>query len=91
MAWAANPKSSSPIIWVDRSLGFDTPSDPFYSTLLNDESIVESMMPEGEPWEDHQHHSHLQDYEEDNLIELYHPSKKTLFLNSFPINAIKSE
>ena len=48
-------------------------------------------MPEGEPWEDHHHHSHLQDYEEDNIIELHHPSIKILFLNSFPINVINSE
>ena len=91
MAWETNRKSSSSIIWVDHSLDFGTPSDPFSSTLLTDESIVESMMPEGEPWEYHHHHSHLQDYKEDNLIELYHPSIKTSFLNSFPINAIDSE
>ena len=91
MAWVVNPKSSSPVVWVDRSLDFDTPSDPFSSTFLTDENIVESMMSEGEPWEDHHHRSHLQDYEEDNLSELYHPSIKTLFLNSFPINAIESK
>ena len=52
---------------------------------------MKSMMPEGEPWEDHHHHSHLHDYEEDNLIELYHPSIKTFFSNSFTINAIDFE
>ena len=35
--------------------------------------------------------SHLPDYEEKNLIELYHPSIKTLFSNSLLINAIDSE
>ena len=62
MAWAANLKSSSLVIWVDHSLDFGTPSDPFSSTFLTYENIVESMMPEGEPWEDHHHRSHLQDY-----------------------------
>ena len=48
-------------------------------------------MSEGEPWEDYHHCSHLPDYEENNLSELYHPSIKTLFSNSFPINAIEFE
>ena len=48
-------------------------------------------MPEGKPCEDHHHRSHLQDYEEDNIIELYHPSIKTFFSNSLPINAIEFE
>ena len=48
-------------------------------------------MAEGEPWEYYHHSSHLPDYEENNLSELYHPSIKTFFSNSFPINAINSE
>ena len=75
---------------VDHSIDFGTPYDPFSSTFLTDENIVESTMQEGEPWEDHHHRSHLQDYEEDNLIELYHPSIISLFSNYFPINAIES-
>ena len=63
MAWVANPKSSSPVVWVDHSLDFGTPSDPFSSTFLTDENILETMMLEGEPWEDHHHRSHLPDYE----------------------------
>ena len=91
MAWETNPKTSSSIVWVNHSLDFGTPSNPFSSTFLTDESIVESMMPEGEPWEDHHHRSDLQDFEEDNLIEPYHPSIKTFFSNYFLINANDSE
>ena len=39
----------------------------------------------------HHHRSHLQDYEEDNLSELYHPSIKNFLSNYFPINAIDFE
>ena len=60
--WAANFKSLSPVVWVDCSLDFGTPSDPFSSTFLTDENILETMMSEGEPWEDYHHHSHLPDY-----------------------------
>ena len=87
----ANLKSSLSVIWVDCLLDFGTPSDPFSSTFLTDESIVESMMLEGEPWEYHHHRSNLQDYEEDNLLELYYPSIKNFFSNYFPINSIESE
>ena len=80
MAWVANPKSASSSVWVDRSLDFDTPSDPFSSKILTDESILEVMMAEVEPWEDYHHHSHISDYEENHLSELYHPSiKKNIF------------
>ena len=48
-------------------------------------------MSEGEPWDGHHHHSHLPDYEEDNLRKLYHPSIKNFFSNSFPINEIDSD
>ena len=91
MAWAENLKSASPSVWVDHSLDFGTPSDPFSSKILTDENILEAMMVEGEPWEDYHHCSHLPDYEENNLSELYHPSIQNLFLNSFSINAIESE
>ena len=70
MDWVANPNSSLPIVWVDRSLDFGTPFDPFSSTFLIDESIMESMMPEGEPWEDRHHRSHLQDYEQDEGVDI---------------------
>ena len=86
-----NPKSASPSVWVDRCLDFGTPSDPFSSKILTDENILEAMMAEGEPWEDYHHHSHLPDYEENYLSELFHPSFKNLFSNSLPINAIDSE
>ena len=91
MALAVNLKSLSLVVWVDHSLDYGTPSDPFSSNLLTDENIMESMMSEGELWEDHHHHSHLQDYEEDNISDLYHPSIKNFFSNSFPINAINFE
>ena len=87
----ANPKSASPSVWVDRSLDFGTPSDPFSSKFLTDENILEAMMSEGEPWEDYHHHSHLPDYEENYLSELYHPSIKNFFSDSLPINAIDSD
>ena len=48
-------------------------------------------MSEGEPWEDYHHNSHLPDYEENNLSELYQPSIKKFFSNYLPINAIDSE
>ena len=48
-------------------------------------------MSAGEPWEDYHPHSHLPDYEENYLSELYHPSIKNFFLNSLPINAIDSK
>ena len=81
----------SPSVWVDCSLDFGTPSDPFSSTFLTDENIFESMMLEGEPWEDYHHRSHLPDYEGNNFTELYHPSIKNFFSNYSPINAIDSE
>ena len=91
MAWATNLKSSSLVVRVDRSLDFRTPSDPFSSTFLIDENILETMMLEGEPWKYYHHRSHLPDYEENNISELYHPSIKNFFLNYLPINAIDSE
>ena len=91
MAWAENLKLASPSVWVDRSLDFGTPSDPFSPKFLTDENILEAMMEEEEPWEDYHHCSHLPDYEENNLSELYHPSIQTFFSNSFLINAIDSE
>ena len=59
--------------------------------FLTNENILEAMMSKGEPWEDYHDHSHLPNYEENNLSELYHPSIKNFFSNSFPINAIDSE
>ena len=56
-----------------------------------DENILEAMMSKGEPWEDYHHRSHLPDYEENNLSELYHLSIKNLFSNSLPINIIDFE
>ena len=91
MAWAENLKSASPSVWVDRSLDFGTPSNPFSSKIFTDESILEEMMAEGEPWEYYHHPSHLPDYEENHLSELYHPSIQNFFSNSFPINAIDYE
>ena len=87
----ANPKSASLSVWVDRSVDFGTPFDPFSSKFLTDENILEAMMVEGEPWEGYHHHSHFPDYEENNLSELYHPSIQNFFSNSFPINVIDSE
>ena len=66
LAWAAYPKSSPSVVWVDRSLDFGTPSDPFSSIFFADENILETMMSEGEPWEYYHHHSHLPDYEKKN-------------------------
>ena len=91
MSWAENLKSTSPSVWVDRSLDFVTPSDPFSSNFLTNENILEAMMVEGEPWEDYHHRSHISDCEEKNISELYHPSIKTLFSNSLSINAIDSK
>ena len=84
-------KIALPSVWFDHSLYFGTPSDPFSSKILTDENILEAIMAEGEPWEDYHYRSHLLDYEENNLSELYHPSIQTFFLNYFPINAIESE
>ena len=72
MDWVANLKLASPSVWVDRSLDFGTPSDPFSSMFLKDENILDTMMSEGEIWEDYHHRSHLPDYEENNLSEIYH-------------------
>ena len=91
MAWVENLKSASLSVWVDRSLDFGTPSNPFSLTLLIDDNILETMMLEGEQWEYYHHRSHLPYYEENNLSELYHPSIKNFFSNSLPINAIDSE
>jgi len=62
-----NLKSVSPSVWVDRSLDFGTPFDPFSSMFLTDQNILETMMSEGEPWEYYLHLPHLPDYEENNL------------------------
>ena len=78
-------------VWVHRSLDFGTPSNPFSSMFLTNENVLEAMMLEGEPWEDYHHHSHLPDYEENYLSEIYHPPIKKFFSNSLPINAIDSE
>ena len=86
-----NQKSTSPSVWVDCSLDFGTPSDPFSSKFLTDENFLEAIMVEGEPWEDYHHGSHLPNHEENNLTELYHPSIQTFFSNSFPINEIESK
>ena len=59
--------------------------------FLIDENILEAMISEGEPWEHYHHRSHIPDYEENYLSELYHPSIKKFFLYSLPINAIDSE
>ena len=63
LAWAKNLKSALSSVWVDHSLDFGTPSDPFSSKFLTNENILEDMMSEGEPWEDYHHHSHIPDYE----------------------------
>ena len=91
LAWVENLKSTSLSVWVDHSLDFSTSSDLFSSMFLTDENILEAVMSKGEKWEYYHHHSHLLDYEENNLSELYHPSIKTLFSNSLPINAIDFE
>ena len=91
MAWEVNPKSSPLVVWVERSLDFGTPSNPFSSMFLKDENILEAIISKGEPWEDYHHRSHLPDYKENYLNELYHPSIKKLFSNYLPVNAIDSE
>ena len=70
---AANPNPSSPIAWVDNLLEYGTSSDPFSRTFSTVEGIIQSMMMEGEPWEDYHHRSHLKDHIEDYSNELNHP------------------
>ena len=60
LAWVENLKSALSSVWVDHSLDFGTPSDPFTSKCLTYEIILEGMMSEGERQEDYHHHSHLQ-------------------------------
>ena len=54
-------------VWVDRSLDFGTPSDPFSSKFLTDENILEAVMSKGEPSEDYHKRSHIFYYKEKNL------------------------
>ena len=91
MACAANPNPFSSIVWVDRSLEFGTSSDSFSRIFSIDEGIVQSMMMEGEPWEDYHHRSHLQYHIEDYSNELNHPSVVDFLSNSFFIDTVDSK
>ena len=64
----------SSINWVDRSLDYGIPYDPFSCIFSTDESIMEIMMLEDMPWDRHHHCSSLPDSIEDNLGGLYLPN-----------------
>ena len=56
-AWEANPDQRSSSVWVDRSREYGTPLDPWSKVHGTDEGILQSMMIEGAPWNDHHHRS----------------------------------
>ena len=86
-----NPNPFSSIAWVDRSLEYGTSSDPFSGIFSTDEGIIQSMMMEGEPWEDYHHRSHIPDHREDYSNELNHPSVVDFLLNFVFIDKVDSE
>jgi len=91
MAFTAKPNPFSSIVWVDRSLEFGTSSDPFSRIFSIDEGIVQSMMMEGEPWEDYHHCSHIPDHIEDYSSKLNHPSVVDFLSNYVFIYILDSE
>jgi len=64
----------SSISWVDRSLDYDTYSNPFSHVFSTNESIMEIMIPYNASWDDHHHHSSLPDSIEDSLSDVYLPN-----------------
>ena len=91
MACTENPNSSLSIVWVDRSLEYGISSDPFSRIFSTDEGIIQSMMMEGEPWEDYHHCSNLPNHIEYYSNELNHPSVVDFTSNSIFIDTVDSE
>ena len=88
-AWEANPNQRSSSIWVDRSREYGTSLDPWSKVHGTDEGILQSMLIEGAPWNDHHHRSLLPEYEEDTQRDLYHPSVFEFLTNT--VNTVDSE
>ena len=76
-------------VWIDRSKEYGTPSDPWSQVHSTDEGIIQSMMIDGAPWEDHHHCSHLPTWKEDNSGDLHHPSVFDFLTNT--VNTVDSE
>jgi hypothetical protein len=88
-AWEASPNERSSSVWVDRSEEYGTPLDPWSKVHGTDEGILQSMMIEGAPWNDHHHRSLLPECEEETHHDLYHPSVFEFLTNT--VNTVDSE
>ena len=88
-AWEANQHQRSSSVWIDRSKEYGTPSDPWSQVHITDEGIIQSLLIDGEPWEDHHHRSHLPTCKEDNSDDLQHPSVFDFLMNT--VNTVDSE
>lgn len=66
------------------------PSDPFSHIVSTDQSIMEIMMSDNAPWDEHHHHSSFQNTIEDNLSGVYLPNFLEPFTNFIAIHEIDS-
>jgi len=88
---ACTTHTFSSIIWVDPSLDYGRYFDPFYCVFSTDESIMEIMMLEYVPWDDHHHHSSLPYPIEDNLSDWYLPNVVESFTSFVSIREVNSK
>ena len=61
LACAVHSTLASSINWVDHSLYYNMSYDPFSRTFSTNESIMEIMISDDAPWDDHHHCSSLPD------------------------------
>lgn len=80
----------SSINQVDHSLDYGMSSDPFSCEFPTDESIMEIMMPNDVPLDDHHHHSSLSDSIKDNPNDFYQPNIVELSTNYVSIHEVDS-
>jgi len=73
MAWGASPNQRLSRVWIDWSKEYCTSSDPWPHVDSIDKGIIQLMMIEEAPREDHHCRSHLPDYHEDYSGNLNHP------------------
>lgn len=79
------------INWFDRSLDDGTYFDPFSHVFSTDESIMEIMMLDDAPWDDHHLCSTFPGSIEDTLSDVYLPNFIESFMSSFHFHEVNSK
>jgi len=78
----------SSIKWVNRSFDYGTSFDPFSCEFPTNERIMEIMMPDDVPWDDHHHRSYLSYPIKDDPYDLCQPNIIELSTNSISIHEV---